>query len=197
VKTVGAALTPLLRSDFQGELLALLFLQPTREYSLTQLADAAKVSVSRVHGEVNRLSDSGLVTERRVGYTRLIQANMAHPLARPLTEMLELSYGPGVVVPAVLHGMPGLQRAYVFGSWAARRLGEPGAPPADIDVLLVGEPSRDDMVGAQRKAEEMLHREVNIQRVSVEEWDTPASGFIRTVKDQPLVPLALGTEDAS
>jgi len=40
---------------------------------------------------------------------------------------------------AALSGLAGMEEAFVFGSWAARYLGEPGPAPKDIDVLVVGE----------------------------------------------------------
>ncbi len=33
----------------------------------------------------------------------------------------------------------GVQEAFVFGSWAARYMGEPGAAPRDIDVVVIGD----------------------------------------------------------
>ena len=32
-------------------------------------------------------------------------------------------------------------RAFLFGSFAARSLGLPGDPPADVDLMVIGEPA--------------------------------------------------------
>jgi DNA-binding transcriptional ArsR family regulator len=112
-------LAPLLRSDAQGELLALLFLHPDEEYTLSEIARRVRVSVPTVHAEIGRLVTSGLVVQRRLGQARLVRARVEHLLARPLTELLDLTYGPTAVLPDVLAGVPGVREAYVYGSWAA------------------------------------------------------------------------------
>lgn len=192
VKTRAPALTPLLRSDLQGDLLALLLLNPEREYSLTDLATATRVGVTRVHTEVNRISVMGVVSERRVGASRLVRANTDNPIVRPLTDLLELTYGPQVVLPRALSNVSGIDMAYIYGSWAARRAGEPGPPPADVDVLVVGEASRKSLHAAADQAEKVLRRPVNIQRVPAQAWHDADSTFVRQLKSRPLIELDLG-----
>lgn len=191
MKTPAPTLSPLLRSDLQGELLAILLLDPGAEHSLTDLARVTGVSVSRVHHEVNRLTAASLLSERRVGATRLVRANTDNPLAQPLTELIELTYGPPVVLSQALAGVPGVVSAFVYGSWAARRLGEEGPPPADVDVLVVGDTPRSELQMAADRAERTLRRPVNIQRVALQDWDDEVSAFVRQLKSQPLVELDL------
>ncbi len=184
-------LAPLLRSDAQGELLALLLLHPGREYTLTEIARRIGTSLPTVHAEVARLVASGLVTDRRIGQARLVHAAEDHLLYRPLAELLELTYGPLAVLPDVLTDLPGVREAYLYGSWAARRQGEVGAPPRDLDVMVVGSASREALVEAGELAGRRLHREVNITRISPKAWDTGEDPFVRTLKSRPLVPIAL------
>jgi hypothetical protein len=184
-------LAPLLRSDAQGELLALLFLQPDREYSLTQIAHRVGVSLSTVHAEVARLIAADLLMERRIGQARLVRAQAGHMLFRPLSDLLELTYGPFVVLPSVLADVPGVREAFIYGSWAARRLGEPGTAPRDLDVVVIGEAIRAFLGAAADEATRRLHREVNITRVSPEVWDRGEDLFVKTLRSRPLVPIAL------
>lgn len=44
-----------------------------------------------------------------------------------------------------------MDQAYIYGSWAARYLGEPGPVPQDVDVLAIGTASDDDLYDAARK----------------------------------------------
>jgi DNA-binding transcriptional ArsR family regulator len=191
VKSRVPVLAPLLRSDAQGELLALLLLHPEAEYTLTEIARRIGVSLPTVHAEVTRLVVAGLVTDRRVGQARLVRAATGHVLFRPLVELLELTYGPTAVLPDVLAGVAGVREAYVYGSWAARRLGEPGDPPRDLDVVVVGSTPRDVLVELGERAGRRLHREVNITRVSPKVWDAGDDPFVRTLKSRPLVPITL------
>jgi AraC-like DNA-binding protein len=194
VKALVPVLAPLLRSDAQGELLALLFLHPDQEYSLSEIARRVGVSLPTVHAEVGRLVSAGLLSERRLGQARLVHARADHVLARPLTEMLELTYGPAAVLPDVLGGLPGVRQAFVYGSWAARRLGEPGPAPRDVDVVVVGTTPRARLAAAEEEAGRRLHREVNITRISPAVWGAGEDPFVRTLTSRPLVPIAVGHE---
>jgi hypothetical protein len=191
VKAGVPVLAPLLRSDAQGELLALLFLHPEQEYSLSEVARQIGAGLATVHTEVGRLAAGGLVMQRRVGQARLVRADVDHVLARPLTELLELTYGPTAVLPDVLSGLDGVREAYCYGSWAARRLGEPGAAPRDVDVVVVGTTPRDRLLDAGERATRRLHREVNIVRVTPGVWDAGQDPFVTTLTSRPLVPIRL------
>lgn len=190
MKPQPPALAPLLRSDLQGELLAALFLAES-EYTVSDLARHLGAPLTTVHAEVERLAAAELLAERRVGRARVVAADRQHPLAPSLTELLTLTYGPTAVLPPLLRGLPGLERAYIYGSWAARRHGEPGPQPADIDVLLIGRVPRRAAASVQAKAMEALRREVNLTVLPADEWESPSGGFATTVKASPLVELPL------
>jgi DNA-binding transcriptional ArsR family regulator len=191
MKTSPPVLAPLLRSDAQGELLALLFLHPDEEYSLSEIGRRVRVSLPTVHAEVTRLAAAGLLSERRLGQARLVRVRSEHILFRPLAEILELTYGPAVVLPDVLAGLPGVRQAFIYGSWAARRRGEPGGAPRDIDVVVVGTTPRGRLAEAAEDATRRLHREVNISRISPAIWDAGEDPFVKTLTSRPLVPLAM------
>ena len=42
------------------------------------------------------------------------------------------------VLSQLLACVPGINAAYIYGSWAARYHHEPGGPPNDLDVLVIG-----------------------------------------------------------
>ena len=188
------SLLPLLRSRLQGELLALLLLHPEREFQLAELAREAGASHPAVLREVGRLVEAGILSDRRVGRSRLVQARTDTPLARPLTELIEVSFGPLPVLIEVLRAVAGVERAFVYGSWAARYHGEPGLPPTEIDVVAVGTPDPDELFDAAERARRRLRRDVSVHRVSARSWDTPTDDdpFLTCVRDRPLVELGLG-----
>ncbi len=195
MKQPPSVLLPLLRSAFQGELLAWLFLHPEQEYPQVELARRFEVTPSAVTREVDRLVAAGLVKERRLGNLRLIGADAEVVVARPLTELLALTYGPVAVLPELLDDVPGVDEAYVYGSWAARYSGEPGGVPRDLDVLVVGEADEDDLYDVAREAERRLGREVNIRRMSRSSWESAdADPFLESLRSRPLVRLKLAEE---
>lgn len=199
-----STLLPLLRSQTQGDLLALLYMNPEEEFTLTEAARKIGASAPGVHHEVTRLVDTGFIRDRREGNNRLIRAATDSIIAKPLTDLLALTYGPIPVLAKYLSRVHGVQRAYIFGSWAARYLGERGAIPKDVDVLAVGTADIDELEAAVQKAEKFLHREVNIQKVSFDSWikasdqldsdKKGANAFLATIRSKPLVEIDLGED---
>ncbi|MQY14860.1 hypothetical protein SRB5_50360 [Streptomyces sp. RB5] len=190
MKTPAPALLPILRSSFQGELLAWLYLHPGEEASLTELAGRFGVSSATASREASRLIEGGLVLERRRGTLRLLRADTEGRLAPALTELLALTYGPIVVLGGLLAEVDGIEEAYIYGSWAARYSGRRGGVPNDVDVLVVGGPDADELYEAARAAERVLGREVNVHRVSPERWLAPGDDpFLTSVRERPMVRL--------
>src|SRR5262249_8498108 len=131
-------LLPLLRSPLVGELLAWTYLHPDDAFTVTDLARPFAMSQSTASREAANLTSTGVRLEERRGNLRLLRANRDSPLARPLTELLALTYGPVAVLGDLLATVDGVDEAYIYGSWAARYKGEPGPVPHDVDVLVVG-----------------------------------------------------------
>jgi hypothetical protein len=186
-------LLPLLRSQVQGSLLALLFLHPEQEYSLTDTARLIGASVKSVHQEAARLAEGGIIAQRRMGNLRLIRADLSTVLAGPLTDLLVVTYGPVPVLTDLLSQVPEIGEALIFGSWAARHAGEPGPLPVDVDLLVIGHADLDALDEVAAEAGRILHRPVNIQRVRPARWmDTVRRDpFLESVRTRPTVRLDL------
>ena len=183
-------LLPILRSQTQGDLLALLFLNPEKEITISEAARTIGVSIPGLHHEAVRLIQTGFIRERREGRNRLIRAEVNSRIAPALTDLLAITYGPLPVLERELAGLKGVTAAYIYGSWAARYRGKPGAIPNDIDLLVIGTVSLDSLDHVSDRAEKVLGREVNIRRISAKEW-SQGSPFITTIKKNPHVILNL------
>jgi len=183
------ALTPFLRSDAQGLMLARLYLFPDREFTLTELAAAAAVSVASTMREVDRLVESDCLLERRVGRSRLVRVNTEHALYKPMSEVFIYAYGPQAVIHKMVQGLANLKEVYIYGSWAARIQGHPGPDPQDVDVLLIGEISMRQTAELSSQASLTLGRPVNQVLVSSKDWEEASSSFLKTVKSSPLLKI--------
>jgi predicted nucleotidyltransferase len=181
----------LLWSRLQAEIPTLVLLRPGQEWSLTGLAARTGASVSSVQREITRAEQAGVVQSRRLGSTRLVKAADS-PLTARLTELLLRSFGPRQVLAEELGGVAGIERAYLFGSWAARYAGEPGRAPADLDVLVIGAPDRDELDDAAQRAAGRLAQEVSVTIRSAAWWREGTDGFHTDVTRRPLVPLFSG-----
>ncbi len=195
MQTTPPPLLPLLRSRLQAELLTVVLLSSPSEWSLTDLAARVGSSVSSAQREVARAELAGVVSSRRLGNTRLVRAADS-PLTGPLTELMLRAFGPAYVLCQHLAPLRGIAEAYVFGSWAARYAGEPGRPPADIDLLVIGDPDRDDLDDAVERAEQRLAREVNVTVRSAQWWAQGDDAFHRDIEAKPKVALQLTDRSA-
>jgi hypothetical protein len=103
--------------------------------------------------------------------------------------LLDQTIGPLALLTEVLAEVAGLDEAWIFGPWAARRQGTPGPPPRDVDVLLVGDGmSRFAVAEATANVADRAGVEVNPYVLSEEEWRQPAEGsFVAELKAGPLV----------
>lgn len=187
MKEGGSPLVPLLRSRVQAEILAALLLNADREWSLTELAQRARSSVATAQREVQRAEEAGVVRSRKVGNTRLVKADPDGPLTEPLTELLLRALGPRQVVADALTDVPGVEAAYLFGSWAARYAGERGRAPQDIDVLVVGEPDREKLDKATSEVERRLARAVQVTIRRRSWWTKGDDAFRQEISKRPIV----------
>lgn len=193
MRTATPLLLPIFRSAGQARLLARLFLPNGEGAALTKLATDVGLAKSRVSDELNRLEQAGLVESERVGNARIVRPNVDSPYYPELRSLILKAFGPVSVLTKRLREVEGVDEAFLYGSWASRYLGHEGPPPGDVDVLVVGFPDVHRVRGAAREAARELGREVNSTVLSRDEWDHESSGFVRTVRDRPLVRLDLGT----
>jgi DNA-binding transcriptional ArsR family regulator len=187
VKSAAPPLLPLLRSRLEGELLAEILLHPDREFGASELAERYGASLPTVVRELDRLAESGVVRSRKVGRVRLVQADPSSRATAPLTQLAALTFGPITVIADEFGNLAGVDGVYIFGSWAARYDGETGAPPNDVDVLVVGRPDREQMYAAADAAALRLGREVNPTVRSLEAFDGAGDGFVAQLKSRPLI----------
>jgi len=182
--------------------LAVLLLNPGLELSLTELAQRVGSSLTSVIDEVRRLERAGILRVRPVGRTRLVGVGPSM-LVAPLTELVARAFGPVQILGeefALLAAREEVVEIQLFGSWAARYLGENGPEPADIDVLVVvGDTGidREPIYAAADRAAARLGRPVNPTVLSAVRWQARGSGldpFVDEVGSRPLVPVGVDAE---
>ncbi|MCX6432527.1 MAG: ArsR family transcriptional regulator, partial [Actinobacteria bacterium] len=90
-----------------------------------------------------------------------------------MTDLLAVTYGPLPLLTDALSAIPGIESAFIYGSWAARYQGRPGHPPADVDLLIVGTADPDAVQAAVEPSARRLRREVQVRHVRPEVWARP------------------------
>ena len=195
MRTAAPTPLPLFRSEGQARLLTHLYLSyGRRDAPLAEIARELGLDPGGVAREATRLEHAGLITSFRVGRQRHLHANVDSPYYEPLRDLLARAYGPPRLIGRGLAELGEVEQALIYGSWAARHLGQPGPPPNDIDVLVVGSPERRALARIARELGEELGLEVDPHVVSAADYERGATGFLRTVEQGPTVAIDLGAE---
>ncbi|MBK5268667.1 MAG: winged helix-turn-helix transcriptional regulator [Acidimicrobiia bacterium] len=107
MQNMGIRILPILRTDTQRELLIELFFLTDRPRTLSNLATAIGVDQTTVMREVNRLLESGVVVEERVGRARTVEINESSPFTGPLRQLMRVVYQPIGELSDGAHIVPG------------------------------------------------------------------------------------------
>lgn len=189
VSTARPRLAPIFRSELQLRMLGAVYLEPERQFTIPELVSRTGRPQPTVAREVERLTEAGLLeSELRAG-RRAVWAPTTSPIFPELRSLLSKTVGAKAIIEDQLAGTPHVDRAVIYGSWAARFHGTPGPQPNDIDVLVIGTPDVTAVRNAADAATRVIGRDVNVSVLAPEEWAKARTGFIRGVKAGPLVEL--------
>jgi hypothetical protein len=195
MKVPAPTLAPILRSDAQGRILARVLVDPEASYSLSDLVAWSRTSMPTVKREVDRAEQAGIVTTEKVGPTRLVRANVAHPLHDAVRRLLLATYGPPAVIAEEFDAIEQIEAVLLFGSWAARYLGDPGRAPNDIDVLVIGDADRDAVDDAAERAERRIGMPVHATVRTQAQWESRRESFVDDVRSRPVVVVLVADEE--
>lgn len=196
MKVPSPSLAPILRSDAQGRILARVLADPEASYSLSDLVAWSKTSMPTVLREVERAERAGIVTTEKVGPTRLVRTNTAHPLHDAIRRIILATYGPPAVIAEEFDTIAGADAVALFGSWAARYLGQPGRAPNDIDVLVIGDVDRDLVDDAAERAEHRISIPVQATVRTGAQWQSDHESFIKEVRSRPIVVVLVADDES-
>lgn len=181
----AASRLPIFRSPEQERLLAVLFVHADEPLTLSELASRAGTSMGGTHKEVERLEASGLVKSTTVGRARLVEADQTSPIYLELRGLLVKTLGPAPLLRSALSSIEGMEEAFIYGSWA-----DPSqANPADVDVLVIGEPDVSSVYDAVSEVEVQVGRPINVTVRSPTEWEDADGAFERAVRSGPKLDL--------
>lgn len=189
-------LIPIFRSRLQGELLALILADPSRRWTIDELATRTTGPYPTVATEVRRLQDGDLLTSQTVGRTKLLTANDHNPYFPPLAQLVLMAFGPPLVIGEEFADVEGVESIHIYGSWASRYEGVAGPTPNDVDVLVIGTPNRDAVYDAAQRSQERLGREVNVAQRTIEQWESATDGFTEQLRASPMVDVPYPSQGA-
>ena len=179
----------------QQKVLGLLFGQSDRRFQGSEVIRLAGAGTGATHRFLKRLSESGLVTEERLGRQTYYQANPVSPVFEELTGLVRKTVGLVEPLRETLKPLAGrIRAAFIYGSVAN------GTDKAhsDIDLFVIADDlDYPTLFTAVRKAEEMLGRSVNPILKASREWKDEAAkadSFVTRLNAKPRL-FVLGSDN--
>jgi len=161
--SILTALFPAVRQ----EILAATLLSPERSWYLSELAAHLGTSPSSLQRELEALAKSGILQRRQEGRRIYYRAETASPVFTELRDLFSKTAGMVPLLHVELEAFgPKIAWAAIYGSIAR---GEERAQ-SDVDLLIVGAVTLQDLLSALRRVEGQFGREVNVTRYSEEEF---------------------------
>jgi predicted nucleotidyltransferase len=187
------SLDALLPKTRQG-ILAATLVQAERAWYASELAHRLGVPSSSLQRELHDLTEAGILKTHRQGRMVYYQANRESPVFPDLRGLMLKTVGLVDVLAQALKPVASkVTTAFVYGSIAA---GSEDSD-SDIDLMVVGEVSPQDLALPLRRARESLGREINPTVYSPAEFDrkrTANDHFLKQVLDKPRL-VVLGNKD--
>lgn len=138
--------------------LAVLYLDPTREWYLSKLAGFLKVQPSSLQRELANLVGAGILRRREDGNRAYYSAETESPIFGDLRGLFLRTAGlKDVLAESLKSFRDRIAVAFVYGSLARR---EEGAT-SDVDLMVIGRVGLAELAPALEGAEKLLLRPVN------------------------------------
>ena len=179
---------------YRRQVLALLLLHPDESFHLRELARVTNTQPGTLRRELTQLANAGVLSSERLGNLVRYKANTDCPIFEELRGILKKTAGVADVLRDSLAPLTDkIAIAFVYGSVAS------GAErrSSDIDVMVIGTASFEDVAVALHRSQEQLRREVNPNVYRPDEFTKKLKAkdpFLLRVTEQPKL-FVLGNED--
>lgn len=165
-----------IRSKITQAVLGYFMLHEDAELYVNEISRRLGLDDGNLSRKLRELERVGLFKSRERGNERYYSLNDSFPLLKEYRRIILKTVGIEKTLQDALRRLPGLERAYLFGSYAANRMD----PASDIDLLVVGNHDTVDLRRQIAEIEKSIDREINTISMSQAEYQ-------RRLKSDPLV----------
>lgn len=181
-------------SKLQQSILRLLYLNTASDYFTNEIIRLANCGTGAVQRELKKLTEAGLITQKKFGNQVRYQANQNLPYFEELKSIIIKTFGLADIIAEKICFNQEIKLAFIYGSFAKGTYGA----DSDVDLMLIGE----DLTYAEffqtlNDVEQMLGYKINPSFYSPTEWQRKykaGNHFIRSICEQPKIFL-IGTKD--
>src|SRR5579862_3005859 len=192
--STATSLADLMFGRTRGAILALLYGRADQTFYTRQIAREVAASVGAVQRELKNLTKVGLVIRTALGSQVFYQANRDAPIFSEMHSLVNKTVSIFSMLRSALRPLSAqVAVAFVYGSVARQA----ETAQSDIDLMVVGKASIDDVISHLASVEKNTGRPINPTVYSASEFKAKiADGnhFLRAVLKDPKVFL-LGDED--
>jgi predicted nucleotidyltransferase len=170
MRAMAPALADVLFGKGRGAILALLYGHPDQSFYYRQITRQLDgVSDGALQRELNTLSRLGLIDRSTVGKQVFYRVNRNHPVFPELRALVAKTVGAIEVLRSALTSLANrISLAFIYGSMARQE----ERAESDIDLLIVGKVTPEDVIARLGDVESSLGRAVNPTVYSVAEFKT-------------------------
>lgn len=179
----------------QRRVLGLLFGNPEQSYYTNEVVRFADAGIGTVQRELQRLEAAGLITSRKVGNQKHYQANRSAAIFAELHGIVIKTVGlADVLRKALLPVQEQIDLAFIFGSVAQGK----DRISSDVDVMVIGNASFEEVVHSIYASQETLLREVNPVVMPASEFSAKVlqgDRFVSRIVNEPKIFLIGGSDE--
>jgi predicted nucleotidyltransferase len=157
---------PLNFTKNQTLILEIFFNDPGKSYYLRELARMVGKQPGVFQKDINKLVESGILTDEYRGNNRFFKLNKDHPLYNELKSIFLKTVGAVGKLREILKNVKNINFAFIYGSFAK----EKEDSLSDIDLMIIGSPDEDVLLEKISALERKLKREINYSIFSLEDF---------------------------
>ena len=180
---------------YRRHVLGLLLLHPDESFHLREIARVTSTQPGTLRRELALLADAGVLSREKVGNLILYKADPGCPIYEELRGILKKTTGVAGVLRSALAPLAGrIPAAFIYGSVShgtERRA-------SDLDVMVIGEVSFEEVVAALNSCQFELRREINPFVVRPAEFKKKVKAresFVGRVMREPVIFILGGNDD--
>ena len=167
------------RSKIRRRILFSFVADTNQRWHLREIARRADTSAGTASRELARLVEAGLL--RRVEEGNQVYFEVVPSVVfRAVSEIVRQTSGARTILREALEGLPGVESAVIFGSYAAGMT----RSDSDVDLLVIGTPDRDLLTERLERAGREIRRPVNeivLTPAEVDERRVRSDGLIESI----------------
>ena len=158
-------LRKLFSSRVRVEILSVFLMNPERELYLREIARLTGEDYKSVSMELRNLEEIGLMSSRNEGNLKYFSINKEFIIYEELKSIFMKTRGAVGILREAVSMKRDIDYAFIYGSFAT---GEERAG-SDIDLMVIGRISLEEVLALLRGPEETLSREINVSLYDLQE----------------------------